>query len=93
MIMLTTGDESLVAAHDAKEQKLVLVLLNDGNEEREWRIDLGRFEGRSLKASGWITETAGKARYQAVERVGLQGKMLVLRQVKKSVQTVVVGVG
>lgn len=93
MIMLTTGDESLVAAHDAKEQKLVLVLLNDGNEEREWRIDLERFEGRNLKASGWITETAGKARYQAVERVGLQGKMLVLRQVKKSVQTVVMGVG
>ncbi len=88
--MLTTGDESLVAAHDVKGRRVAMVFLNDGNEEREWRVDLSRFEGKSLKATGWITEPGEKTRYQPVERIPLDGKTLVLRQAKKSVQTVVV---
>ncbi|WP_035603359.1 glycoside hydrolase [Haloferula sp. BvORR071] len=88
--MLTTGDEALIAAHDEKQRRLSLVFLNDGGEEREWRIDLSRFEGKGVKANGWITEPMGKSRYQAADAITWQGKVMVLRQPKQSVQTVLV---
>ena len=88
--MLTTGEEAVVAALDEKSGGLALVLLNDGAQEREWRIDFSRFTGKSPTASGWITEPGGKSRYQVIEKIALQGKQLQFRQPKKSVQTVVV---
>ena len=88
--ILSTGDESLVAAHDPKQKRLTLVFLNDKDEEREWRIDLSRFPARTPKIIGWLTEPAGKTRYQPIDRIPLQGKLLILRQPKRSVQTVVI---
>jgi hypothetical protein len=92
--VLTTGEEALVAAFEEKPGRLAIVCLNDGDTEREWRIDLSRFPGTKPAATAWITEPAGKSRYQVIENVPLPGKHLTLRQPKKSVQTVVVsGVG
>ncbi len=88
--MLATGEEAVVAAVDSERGRLALVLLNDGGGEREWRIDLSRFPGTKLTATGWITEPGGKSRYQALENVAVQGKHLSLRQPKKSVQSIVV---
>ena len=88
--MLATGDEEIVAALEEKPGRLTLVLLNDADAERERSIDLSKFGGRTPTATGWITEPGAKRRYQVVEKIGLQGKLLQLRQPKKSVQTVVV---
>jgi galactan endo-1,6-beta-galactosidase len=88
--ILTTGEEGLVAAFEGKSGRLTLVFLNDRDREREWRIDLSRFQGTQPTATGWITEPGGKSRYQALENVTVQGKHLTLRQPKKSVETVVV---
>jgi len=88
--VLTTGDESVVAAIEKDSDQLVLVLLNDGDHEREWRIDLSSFRGAKPTATAWITEPGGKSRYAPVENMTVQGYHLALSQPKKSVQTLVV---
>ncbi|MEK7948945.1 glycoside hydrolase [Luteolibacter soli] len=88
--ILTTGEESIVASFQEKRGRLVIVSLNDGDTERERQIDLSRFKGSRLTATGWVTEPQGSSRYQALENVATQGKQVTLRQPKKSVETVVV---
>jgi len=88
--MLTTGEEAVVASFENDKGRLAVVLLNDGDADREWRIDLSRFKGTKPTATGWVTEPRGKPRYQAVENLAVEGNHLLLRQPKRSVQTVVV---
>jgi galactan endo-1,6-beta-galactosidase len=87
---LATGDESVVAAHDPKQGRLTLVCLNDGDAEREWRIDLSRFGGKKPAANGWLTEPRGKSRHQPLEKLELEEATLHFRQPRRSVQTWVV---
>ncbi|MCW1924290.1 hypothetical protein OKA05_17120 [Luteolibacter arcticus] len=88
--ILTTAEEAVVAAFEEKRGRLTLVFLNDGDAEREWKIDLSRFKGEALTATGWITEPRERSRYKVLEKIALKGKQLDLRQPMKSVQTVVI---
>lgn len=88
--VLTTGEEAVIASFDEKQGRLAIVCLNDSDADREWRIDLSRFGDKEQTATGWITEPGGKSRYQPLEKLNFDGKLLLLRQPRKSVQTVVI---
>ena len=90
--VLTTGEESVIAAYDERRSMLSLMCLNDGDGERVLQIDLSRFALTDKTASRWITEPAEKGRYEPLGKLPLEGKQLTLRLPKKSVETIEVKV-
>lgn len=88
--VLTTGEESVIAAYDEPRSRLAIICLNDSDAERTVLLDLSRFMLEERTASGWITEPREKTRYQPQSKLPIQGKTLTLRLPKKSVQTAIV---
>lgn len=92
--ILSSGDEFTVAAYDSERKRLTLVCLNDSREARDLRIDLSAFlPPMDDKASRWITEPRGRTRYQALDPVALDGKVLPLKLPADSIQTLVIDCG
>jgi galactan endo-1,6-beta-galactosidase len=89
--ILTTGDESVVAAQDPVRGRLVVVCLNDGREARQWRIGLARFGGGAEpRVSGWITRPRGTERHAVMDGLALRDGALALDLPPGSVVTAVV---
>lgn len=88
--ILTTGDESVVAAHDIAGQQLTLVCLNDSDQPQVRRIDLSRLTTTSGQAERWITRPTEKLLYRSLDPLPLDGRTLVAEMPPKSVQTLVI---
>ena len=91
--ILSSGDELTVAAYDSARKRLALVCLNDSREERDLRIDLSAFSPVGNKAGRWITEPRGRARYQPLDPLLLDGEVLPLKLPAQSIQTLVIDCG
>jgi len=91
-VVLTTGEESVIAAYDEGHKRLTLVCLNDSDRERALQIDLSRFAETDQTASRWITEPRERTRYQPLEKLPLHGQLLSMSLPKKSVQTIMLNV-
>jgi len=89
-VILTTGDESTIAAYDAEHSKLTLICLNDTDKARPVRFDLSKFSTPGRRADVWLTQPQGQARYQVSAAVPLQGNILSVILPEKSVQTFVI---
>ncbi|BCU79787.1 glycoside hydrolase [Luteolibacter sp. LG18] len=89
-VILTTGDESVVAAYEANQSRLTLVCLNDNSQARTVRVDLSKFAAVGRKADVWLTQPEGQARYQVLPQVPLAGSVLSFPMPEKSVQTLVI---
>ncbi|MFD0895737.1 hypothetical protein KBB96_02050 [Luteolibacter ambystomatis] len=88
-IILTTGDESTIAAYDVQHARLTLVCLNDSDKARTARFDLSKFAATG-RADVWLTQPHGQARYQISTAVTFQGGSLSVTLPEKSVQTIVI---
>jgi len=87
--VLTTGEESVIAAYDEARGRLALICLNDSDKDRDLQIDLSRFASAGRTASYWITEPRERTRYELHEKLPVAGKLLRQRLLKKSVQSFV----
>lgn len=90
--ILTTREESVVAAYDEAHGKLAIICLNDSDKERDLQIDLSGFGPTASTASSWRTEPRERSRYELHEKLPLTGKILKQRLPRKSVQSFVVDV-
>ncbi|QJE97245.1 glycoside hydrolase [Luteolibacter luteus] len=88
-IMLTTKEESVIAAYDERSGKLAIICLNDSEKEREFQIDLSGFASTASTASSWLTEPRERSRYELHEKLPLSGKLLDQKLPKKSVRSFV----
>jgi galactan endo-1,6-beta-galactosidase len=91
--ILSSGDEFTVAAYDSARKRLTLVCINDSGEARNLRIDLSAFSPVGNKASRWITEPRGRTRYQPLDPLVPDGKMLNLELPAHSIETLVMDCG
>ncbi|MGC4017348.1 MAG: glycoside hydrolase [Luteolibacter sp.] len=89
-VILTTGDESTIAAYDADHARLTLICLNDSDKARTARIDLAKFTASGHHADAWLTQPQGSSRYQVLPAIPLQGTTLSVPLPEKSVQTFVI---
>lgn len=89
-VILGTGDEMTVAAHDPARGRLALVCLNDGKEAGDLVIDLSRLSSAGGSAARWITEPEGKTRYQPMAALPVKDRRILLPLPPRSVQTLVI---
>jgi galactan endo-1,6-beta-galactosidase len=73
MTMIDCDDRNMVAAYDATEQKLVLVMLNDA-APRPVSVNLSKFGDVKGPITCWNTEPLASARYEVHNDIQLEGK-------------------
>lgn len=61
--ILQSDLEELIAAHDPREDRLTLVLLNDGDQDREIRVRLEGFAFSEAESHRWTTEPNGETAF------------------------------
>ncbi len=86
MTIIDVSDPNAVAAYDAKEHKLILVVLNEG-PARSVTFDLSKFKEARGPVSRWITEPQSKSRYEVHDDNVIDGKSLKCNLPARSVQT------
>lgn len=87
--MRIIGEDSaeIVAAHDRREGRLAVVILNPGRA-RELTLDLSRFGTRRAAAARWLTEPHGEARYEFHRDLRIEGTELPCPLPARSVVTI-----
>lgn len=88
--ILTTHDESTVAAYDSAKRELTFVCLNESDAPRDFRIHLGKFAKTDGTAATWLTCPTRKILYRPLPAIPLREKSLIQQLPPKSVQTFVI---
>jgi galactan endo-1,6-beta-galactosidase len=87
MTILTTDDSEIVAAHDSKAGKLVIVAQNLGDQAGEKVCDLSKFNVPDGAVHRWLTEPRGATRYQPDRDAKVAGQRLTFNAPPCSIQT------